>query len=74
MKYIITQSRIPHKYFFTTGKGQSNYGGKGDPYEAGSYDTALNMAKIQNSNIIKYTSVVPPSAKLISRKDGLKYL
>ncbi len=74
MKYIIIQSRIPFEYFFTTGKGQSNYGGKGDPFEAGSYDAALNMAKIQNSNIVKYTSVIPPEGKLISRKKGIKYL
>jgi arginine decarboxylase len=74
MKYLISKSRIPHEYFFTSGKGQSSYGGKGDPFEAGSYDAALNMAKIENSNIIKYTSVVPPKAKMISREKGLKYL
>ena len=74
MSYAIIQSRIPYEYFFTTGRGQSDYGGKGDPYEAGSYDAALNMAKIENSNIIKYTSVIPPEAKMISRKEGVKFL
>ena len=42
----IYHSKIPYEYFVTTGEGSSNYGPKGDPFEAGSYDAALNEAKI----------------------------
>jgi len=65
-------NKIPVEYFYTKGKGESDYGGKGLPFEAGSYDAALNMAKIQNSNIMMYTSLIPPGAKEIKRDDGVK--
>jgi len=52
--------RIPSKFFCTKGSGESDFGsGSGDPYEAGSYDSALNKAGIENYNIVKYTSVMP---------------
>lgn len=71
-KYLIIGNKVPVEYFYTKGKGQSDYGGKGLPFEAGSYDAALNMAKIQQSNIMFYTSLIPPAAKEVSRADGLK--
>ena len=71
MKCTILGNRIPYEYFITTGKGESNAGSEGLPYETGSYDAALNDAGIQNANIIEYTSVIPTEAKEISIKEGL---
>jgi arginine decarboxylase len=42
------------------------------PYETGSYDAALNVAGIENANVIEYTSVIPKDAKQISKEEGLK--
>lgn len=71
MNCTILGNRIPYEYFITTGKGESNAGSEGLPYETGSYDAALNDAGIQNANIIEYTSVIPTEAKEISVKEGL---
>ena len=70
----IIGNKIPLKYFLTQGKGESDYGGKGDPFEAGSYDAALNAAGIQNANIMKYTSVIPKECREISKTAGKKTL
>lgn len=69
---IRISNRIPYEYFFTSGKGESDAGSEGLPFETGSYDAALNDAGIQNANIMEYTSVIPTHAKLISKKSGLK--
>ena len=55
-KFAIVGNRVPHKYFLTTGKGESDAGSKFLPAETGSYDAALNSAGIENANVIKYTS------------------
>ncbi len=68
---MIFGNRIPYEYFLTKGAGESNVGSKGLPYETGSYDQALTIAGIQNSNVIEYTSVIPTGAKEISREEGL---
>jgi len=67
-------NRLPYEYFITQGKGESNAGSKGLPYETGSYDAALFNAGIQNTNVIEYTSVMPTESKEISREDGIKRL
>jgi arginine decarboxylase len=67
-------NRIPYEYFMTKGKGESSAGSEGLPYETGSYDAALNVAGIENTNVIEYTSVIPIEAKQISREEGLKRL
>ena len=67
-------NRIPYEYFLTKGKGESSAGSKGLPYETGSYDAALNVAGIENTNVIEYTSVIPIEAKQISKEEGLKRL
>ena len=67
-------NRLPYEYFITQGKGESNAGSKGLPYETGSYDAALFNAGIQNTNVIEYTSVMPTESKEISREEGLKRL
>ena len=67
-------NRIPYEYFITKGKGESNAGSEGLPYETGSYDAALTEAGIQNTNVIEYTSVMPTEAKEITKEEGLKRL
>ena len=67
-------NRLPYEYFITQGKGESNAGSKGLPYETGSYDAALFNAGIQNANVIEYTSVMPTESKEISREEGLQRL
>lgn len=70
-KHLIMGNKIPAEYFYTKGHGQSNYGGKGQPYEAGSYDAALNMAKIEQANVMFYTSLIPPGAEEVTRAKGV---
>ena len=67
-------NRLPYEYFITQGKGESDAGSKGLPYETGSYDAALFSAGIQNTNVIEYTSVMPTESKEISKDEGLKRL
>ena len=74
METQVIGNRIPYEYFVTTGKGESAAGSSGLPYETGSYDAALNCAGIENANIIKYTSVIPPHAKRIPKNGGLKQI
>lgn len=69
---MIFGNRIPYEYFATSGKGESETGSDGVKYETGSYDAALTNAGIENCNVIEYTSVIPTSAKLISKEEGLK--
>ena len=63
-------NRIPIEYFITKGKGQSDYGSEGFPYEGGSYDAALTDAGISQVNIMTYTSLIPPDAIEVSQKEG----
>ncbi len=72
MKNIILGNRVPFEYFVTSGKGESDAGSAGLPYETGSYDEALTMAGIENANIVEYTSVIPTEAKEIPKDEGLK--
>jgi arginine decarboxylase len=53
-------NRIPQSYFITWGQGESDV-----TEHAGSYDEALRMAKIENYNIMTYSSIMPPEAKEI---------
>jgi arginine decarboxylase len=55
--YMEIGCRIPKEYFWAIGWGESDVG-----IETGSYDAALNMAGIENFNIMVYTSVLPPEA------------
>ena len=72
MSVLKLGNKIPTKYFYTSGKGQSDYGGKGLPFEAGAYDAALNKAKIEQYNIMLYTSLIPPVAREVSREKAVK--
>ena len=71
---IILGNRVPYEYFITQGKGESDAGSKGLPYETGSYDAALFDAGIQNTNVIEYTSVMPTESKEVPKEEGLKRL
>ena len=71
---IILGNRVPYEFFITQGKGESNAGSKGLPYETGSYDAALFDAGIQNTIVIEYTSVMPTESKEITKEEGLKRL
>jgi arginine decarboxylase len=69
---LCISNRIPYEYFLTSGKGESDVGSEGLPFETGSYDAALNDAGIENANVMMYTSVIPTEAKLITKKEGIK--
>jgi len=70
VQFAIVGNRVPHKYFLTSGQGESDAGSEHLPAETGSYDAALESAGIEDANVVKYTSVMPPGAKEISRKEG----
>ena len=54
-RYSEIGCRIPKEYFWVIGWGESDVG-----IETGSYDIALDMAGIENYNVLLYTSVLPP--------------
>jgi len=60
-RYSEIGCRIPKKYFWVIGWGESDIG-----IETGSYDDALHMAGIENYNVMLYTSVLPPEAVELS--------
>ena len=51
--------RYPTLAFHTGGAGQSDDGIPPQPFETFCYDSALMQAKIENFNVIPYTSVLP---------------
>ena len=52
--------------FLTSGKARTADGYGPHPYETFSYDSALLNAKIQDFNIVPYSSVLPASLKLLT--------
>lgn len=52
-------TRYPTLAFITGGVGQADEGIPPQPYETFCYDSALLMAKIENFNVVHYTSVLP---------------
>ena len=53
-------TRYPTLAFHTGGAGQADDGIPPQPFETFCYDSALMQAKIQDFNVIPYTSVLPP--------------
>lgn len=53
-------TRYPTLAFHTGGAGQAADGIPPQPFETFCYDSALTQAKIQDFNIVPYTSVLPP--------------
>ena len=51
--------RYPTLAFQTGGAGQANDGIPPQPFETFCYDSALMQAKIENFNVVPYTSVLP---------------
>ena len=56
---MLTGTRYPTLAFHTGGVGQAEDGIPPQPFETFCYDSALKMAKIQDFNVIPYTSVLP---------------
>lgn len=52
-------TRYPTLAFITQGVGQAEEGIPPQPFETFCYDSALLMAKIENFNVVHYTSVLP---------------
>ena len=55
--------RFPTMAFITGGAGQADDGIPPQPFETFCYDSALMEAKIENFNIVPYTSVLPKEIK-----------
>ncbi len=53
-------TRYPTLAFHTGGSGQADDGIPPQPFETFCYDSALLEAKIQDFNVVPYTSVLPP--------------
>ena len=58
---------VPKKLFFTKGVGKHKE-------RLTSFELALRDAGIASQNLVRVSSIFPPQCKVISRKEGLKYL
>ena len=61
------KSMVPRRLFFTKGAGKHKE-------RLTSFELALRNAGIAAQNLVRVSSIFPPQAKLIARKEGLKYL
>ncbi len=64
MKNVLFGQRMPKEYFLTSGSGESDV-----TVHAGSFDMALMAAGIHNQNVITYSSILPPTAVEITKKE-----
>jgi arginine decarboxylase len=60
-------STVPRRLFLTKGKGQHKE-------KLASLEQALREAGIATFNLVKITSIFPPSCQLISKQEGIKHL
>jgi arginine decarboxylase len=58
---------VPKKIFFTKGVGKHKE-------RLTSFELALRDAGIASQNLVRVSSIFPPHCKVITRKEGLKYL
>jgi arginine decarboxylase len=58
---------VPKKIFFTKGVGKHRE-------RLTSFELALRDAGIASQNLVRVSSIFPPRCKIISRKEGIKYL
>ena len=58
------QKMVPKKLFLTKGVGRHKE-------ELRSFELALRNAGIEKCNLVQVSSIIPPSCKIISRKQGL---
>jgi arginine decarboxylase len=70
---LVLGNRIPYEYFVTMGHNDTDLGPGDDPWETGSYDLALMNASIENFNVLKYTSVLPPESRELTLSEARKY-
>ncbi len=70
---LVLGNRIPYEYFVTMGHNDTDLGPGDDPWETGSYDLALMNASIEDFNVLKYTSVLPPESKEITLSEAMEY-
>jgi arginine decarboxylase len=70
---LVLGNRIPYEYFVTMGHNDTDLGPGDDPWETGSYDLALMNASIENFNVLKYTSVLPPESREINLSEAREY-
>ena len=61
------KSMVPKKLFFTKGVGRHKE-------RLTSFEMALRDAGIASQNLVRVSSIFPPNCKLITRKEGLKYM
>lgn len=66
-------ARYPVVGFVTNGYGVSSLGHPPHPYETFAFDEALLMAKIQDYNIVPYSSVLPEDIQLVGLEDAQPY-
>ena len=58
---------VPKRLFLTKGVGKHKE-------RLTSFELALRDAGIASQNLVRVSSIFPPHCKLVSRKEGLKYL
>src|ERR1700723_4526928 len=58
---------VPKRMFFTKGVGKHRE-------RLTSFELALRDAGIAAQNLVRVSSIFPPNCKMITRKEGLKYL
>lgn len=63
----MAKDMVPKKIFLTKGVGKHRE-------RLTSFELALRDAGIAAQNLVRVSSIFPPNCKLITRKDGLKYL
>ena len=61
------KSMVPKRLFFTKGVGKHKE-------RLTSFELALRDAGIAAQNLVRVSSIFPPQARLVPRKEGLKYL
>ena len=61
------KSMVPKRIFFTKGVGKHKE-------RLTSFEMALRDAGIASQNLVRVSSIFPPNCKLITRKEGLKYV
>jgi arginine decarboxylase len=66
-EYELGKSMVPKRLFFTKGVGKHKE-------RLTSFELALRDAGIAAQNLVRVSSIFPPQARLVPRKEGLKYL
>jgi arginine decarboxylase len=63
----LARNMVPKRLFFTKGVGKHKE-------RLTSFELALRDAGIAAQNLVRVSSIFPPNAKLITRKEGVEYL